>query len=149
MKQRSSLRHTFGMAKILRSKEVSTELGPIQDDLIAADQTGAAAATPTACTSAQPESYRRGNGSAPHFLVAGTSRSMASAPVVSPGRSRTRQELAAARNARKRAAVNDWPCAAGLDEDELDEPGYQPQCGWRQACGIGVADDYPFAERRA
>jgi hypothetical protein len=62
---------------------------------------------------------------------------------------RTRQEMLAADGALKRAAVNDWPCPAGLDEDEFDRPGYQPQCGWRQACGTGVADDYPFAERKA
>ena len=62
---------------------------------------------------------------------------------------RTRREELAARGARKRAALNHWPCPAGLDEDELDRPGYQPQCGWREARGTGVADDYPFAERKA
>jgi hypothetical protein len=62
---------------------------------------------------------------------------------------RTRQEKLAASNTRKRAALNNWPPPAGLDEDDLDRPGYQPQCGWRYARGIGVADDYPFAERKA
>ena len=62
---------------------------------------------------------------------------------------RTRREQLAARNARSRAARNDWPCPAGLDEDQLDQPGYQPQSGWRYARGTGVADDCPFAERRA
>ena len=62
---------------------------------------------------------------------------------------RTRREQVAAGNALKRAALNDWPCPAGLDEDELDRPGYQPQCGWRDADGTGVADDYPLAERKA
>jgi hypothetical protein len=62
---------------------------------------------------------------------------------------RTRREKLAAGNALKRAELNDWPCPAGLDEDQLDQPGYQPQCGWRYARGTGVADDYPFAERRA
>ena len=61
----------------------------------------------------------------------------------------TRQEKLAARNALNRAALNGWPCPAGLDEDELDQPGYQPQSGWRYARGTGVAGDYPFAERRA
>ena len=61
----------------------------------------------------------------------------------------TRQEKLAAGNALKRAALNNWPCPAGLDEDELDQPGYQPQCDWRYARGVGVADDYPFAERKA
>lgn len=62
---------------------------------------------------------------------------------------RNRWETLAAGNALKRAAVNDWPPPAGLDEDELDQPGYQPQCGWRHARGTGTADDYPFAERKA
>jgi hypothetical protein len=62
---------------------------------------------------------------------------------------RTRQETAATDGALKRAALNDWPCPAGLDEAELDQPGYQPQRGWRLARGTGVAVDYPFAESRA
>ncbi len=62
---------------------------------------------------------------------------------------RTRGEKLAASNALKRAALNDWPCPAGLDEDELDRPGYQPPCGWRYARGTGVADGYPFADRKA
>ena len=62
---------------------------------------------------------------------------------------RTREEKRAADNARRRAALNNWPPPAGLDEDELDRPGYQPQCGWRYARGTGVADDFPFAERKA
>jgi hypothetical protein len=62
---------------------------------------------------------------------------------------RTRREELAAGNALRRAALNDWPCPAGLDEDELDRPGYQPQCGWRYARGSGVAEDYPLAERKA
>jgi|SRR5579859_6228314 len=62
---------------------------------------------------------------------------------------RTRRENLAADNALKRAALNDWPCPAGLDEDELDRSGYQPQCGWRYARGTAVAEDYPLAERKA
>ena len=62
---------------------------------------------------------------------------------------RTRQEELAVGNALKRAALHDWPCPAGLDEDELDRPGYQPHGGWRRARGTGVACDYPFVERRA
>jgi len=62
---------------------------------------------------------------------------------------RTRQEKLASHSALKRAALNNWPCPAGLDEDELDQPGYLPQCDWRYARGTTVADDYPFAERRA
>jgi hypothetical protein len=62
---------------------------------------------------------------------------------------RTRRDKLAARGALNRAALGGWPPAAGLDEDELDRPGYQPQSGWRHARGTGVADDYPFAERKA
>ena len=51
---------------------------------------------------------------------------------------RTRQEKLAARQRLQRAALNNWPCPAGLDEDELDQPGYQPQCGWRYARGTGL-----------
>jgi hypothetical protein len=62
---------------------------------------------------------------------------------------RTCQERLAVRNALQRAAHNGWPTPAGLDDDDLDWPGYQPQCGWRHARGTGVAGDYPFAERKA
>jgi hypothetical protein len=62
---------------------------------------------------------------------------------------RTRREKLAAGNALKRAALHNWPPPAGLDEDELDRPGYQPQSGWRHARGTGVAADHPFAERKA
>ena len=61
---------------------------------------------------------------------------------------RTRREQLAARGALKRAALGDWPPPAGLDEDELDRPGYQPHCGWRHARGTGVADDHPLAARK-
>jgi hypothetical protein len=62
---------------------------------------------------------------------------------------RTRQQKLAAANARNRAARNNWPPPAGLDEDELDQPGFQPQTGWKHARGTGVADDHPLAERKA
>jgi hypothetical protein len=62
---------------------------------------------------------------------------------------RTREGKLAADHALRRAALNDWPPPAGLDEDDLDRPGYQPHCGWRYARGTGVADDYPFADGRA
>lgn len=62
---------------------------------------------------------------------------------------RTRREKLAAAGALNRAALNGWPCPAGLDEDDLDTPGYQPQSGWRHARGTGVADDYPFAQKKA
>jgi len=52
---------------------------------------------------------------------------------------RTSQETLAAQSALKRAARNGWPCPAGLDEDQLDQPGYQPHCGWLPATGTGTA----------
>jgi hypothetical protein len=61
---------------------------------------------------------------------------------------RTRREKLAAANALRRAALNDWPTPAALDEDQLDQPGYQPQDGWRHARGTGAADNYPLAPRR-
>jgi hypothetical protein len=54
---------------------------------------------------------------------------------------RTRHERSAASGARRRAIRGNWCPGAGLDEDELDIPGYQPACGWRPARGTGVAED--------
>jgi len=48
---------------------------------------------------------------------------------------RTRREKLAARTALKRAELNGWPCPAGLDEDQLDHPGYRPSHGWLPATG--------------
>jgi hypothetical protein len=62
---------------------------------------------------------------------------------------RTRKEKLAAISALKRAAHNNWPCPAGLDEEVLDQPGYEPECGWKLACGTGIADDYPLRYREA
>ena len=52
---------------------------------------------------------------------------------------RTRQERLAARTALRRAALKDWPCPAGLDEDRLDQPGYRPSHGWLPATGTAIA----------
>ncbi len=54
---------------------------------------------------------------------------------------RTRAERAAASAARRRAAAGNWCAGAGLDDDLLDVPGYQPACGWLSARGTGVATD--------
>jgi plasmid maintenance system antidote protein VapI len=54
---------------------------------------------------------------------------------------RTRHERAAASAARRRAIRGNWCPGAGLDEDELDTPGYRPDVGWRPARGTGVAED--------
>jgi hypothetical protein len=54
----------------------------------------------------------------------------------------TSSERAAACAARRRAERYDWPAAAALDEDELDEPGYKPFSHYRPATGIGTAADF-------
>jgi hypothetical protein len=54
---------------------------------------------------------------------------------------RTRQQRAAASGARRRAIRGNWCAAAGLDDDQLDIPGYRPECGWRPARGTGIASD--------
>ena len=54
--------------------------------------------------------------------------------------SRTRFERAAATAARNRAITGNW-CAAALDDDRLDSPGYRPRYGWKPATGTGVAPD--------
>jgi transcriptional regulator with XRE-family HTH domain len=54
---------------------------------------------------------------------------------------RTRGERAAARAARQRAIAGNWCAGAGLDDDELDIPGYRPEHGWKHARGTSVADD--------
>jgi hypothetical protein len=52
---------------------------------------------------------------------------------------RTGAERAAANTARRRAQRGDWCAGAALDDDQLDQPGYQPAQGWRPADGTGVA----------
>jgi hypothetical protein len=57
-------------------------------------------------------------------------------------------ERRTASTARRRAERNSWPAAAGLDEDQLDDPGYRPFCCYRPAEGTGIACDFrPSAER--
>ena len=54
---------------------------------------------------------------------------------------RTRAERAAASAARRRAIRGNWCAGAGLDDDELDIPGYRPAYGWRPARGTSIAGD--------
>ena len=63
-------------------------------------------------------------------------------PADSPARRR------AAARARHLAEVNGWPAAAGLDEDQLDQPGYRPWCRYRPATGTGTAPDITPATLR-
>lgn len=55
---------------------------------------------------------------------------------------RTPAERRAAARARHQAKLRNWPAAAGLDEDQLDEPGYRPYCRYRPATGTGTAPDF-------
>ena len=61
---------------------------------------------------------------------------------------RTPAQRCAAVGALRQAARRDWPAAAGLDEDLLDEPGYRPWCRYRPATGTGTAPDFPPARPR-
>jgi len=54
---------------------------------------------------------------------------------------RTRDERTAAMAARRRAARHDWCTPMGLDDEDLDVPGYEPGAGWRPATGRGIAED--------
>lgn len=57
----------------------------------------------------------------------------------------TPAERRAAGCALRQARRRDWPAAAGLDEDQLDTPGYRPWCRYRPATGTGPAPDFPPA----
>src|SRR5436190_22693928 len=59
---------------------------------------------------------------------------------------RTAAERDAATAARRWARRRRWCTGTGLDDDELDQPGYEPHCAWRPATGTGVATDNPMKE---
>jgi hypothetical protein len=64
-----------------------------------------------------------------------------------PPRRTVAQRRAAARAVR--VAQNcGWPAAAGLDDDEVDLPGYRPWSRYRPATGTGTAPDFPPARPR-
>jgi transcriptional regulator with XRE-family HTH domain len=54
---------------------------------------------------------------------------------------RSRAERAAATAARRRAIAGNWCAGAGLDDDQLDIPGYKPKSKWKPATGTGTAPD--------
>jgi hypothetical protein len=56
---------------------------------------------------------------------------------------RTHAERAAANAARGRARRVGWCAPAALDDDLLDQPGYQPPHRWRPATGTGTATRLP------
>jgi hypothetical protein len=60
---------------------------------------------------------------------------------------RTRFERGAATAARRRAIAGNWCTGAGLDDDDLDTPGYRPACGWKHATGTGTAPDVGMPAR--
>ena len=57
-----------------------------------------------------------------------------------PERTRTERGLASA--ARHHAEQHGWCPPLGLDEDQLDEPGYRPYSRYRRAVGTGIAADF-------
>jgi len=61
---------------------------------------------------------------------------------------RDRFERAAATTARRRAIRGNWCAGAGLDDDQLDTPGYKPAARWRPAAGTGVAPDIQPPDHR-
>jgi transcriptional regulator with XRE-family HTH domain len=61
---------------------------------------------------------------------------------------RTRAERGAATAARRRAVAGNWCAGAGLDDDELDSPGYRPASKWKPATGTGVAPDITPPDQR-
>jgi transcriptional regulator with XRE-family HTH domain len=54
---------------------------------------------------------------------------------------RTPAQRAAATAARRKAIAGNWCAGAGLDDDELDTPGYKPTSNWKPAAGTGTAPD--------
>jgi transcriptional regulator with XRE-family HTH domain len=54
---------------------------------------------------------------------------------------RSRGERAAATAARRHAIRGNWCAGAGLDDDQLDTPGYRPKSNWKPAGGTGTAPD--------
>jgi hypothetical protein len=51
---------------------------------------------------------------------------------------RTPAERRAAAAARTRAARHGWPPPMGLDDDRIDDPGYQPRTRWHRATSVGI-----------
>ena len=60
---------------------------------------------------------------------------------------RDRHERSAATAARRKAIAGNWCAGAGLDDDQLDTPGYKPAGKWKPAAGTGTATDITPAPR--
>jgi hypothetical protein len=54
----------------------------------------------------------------------------------------TRSQRRTAAGARRQAERCGWCPPLGLDEDELDEPGYRPYSRYRAATGTGIAGEF-------
>jgi hypothetical protein len=54
----------------------------------------------------------------------------------------SRSDRRAVGAARRRAERCGWCPPLGLDEDELDEPGYRPYSRYREATGTGTAEEF-------
>jgi len=54
---------------------------------------------------------------------------------------RDRTDRGAATAARRRAIAGNWCAGAGLDDDQLDTPGYKPTSTWKPASGTATAPD--------
>ena len=61
----------------------------------------------------------------------------------------TPAEARAAAAARARARRGRWCTPMGLDDAEIDTPGYRPRTPWRPALCTGVADDDPLGRRQS
>ena len=61
---------------------------------------------------------------------------------------RTPAERRAAAAARTRAARHGWPPPMGLDDDRIDDPGYQPRTHWHLATGTSASRDNRFSTDR-
>jgi hypothetical protein len=60
---------------------------------------------------------------------------------------RTPRQRAAATAARRRAIAGNWYPGAGLDDHQLEIPGYKPTATWKPAAGSGLGTQAPDATR--
>jgi len=62
---------------------------------------------------------------------------------------RTPAERRAVAAARTRAARHGWPLPMGLDDDRIDDPGYQPRTRWHPGTGISASPENTFSTDRS
>src|SRR5262249_46255187 len=61
---------------------------------------------------------------------------------------RTPHERAAAATARRRAQRAGWCTGAGLDDERISDPSYEPQASWPRAEGTRPATEAPRGQHR-